>query len=346
VVIRALVGAFGRETGGTLPDTALSLETAFRIATLAGHFTCGCEASRALYTVYRLTIAACHVSPEGVVLGADSATTITRGRDGVCHLDYAQKVFEVGSPRSSIGLVTWGLGQIGADSHRTIAAECGDAHETKPFPSMQALAQHLADDVWGRYKAAYSEDISRFGEILRKAGDGVATPEEIEEAKRLLDVGACGYCLAGRVGRRGRCEAIEILWGVDGPPKVRKLDEEAPCFWGVPQIMLRLLYGIDHDTIRAILESGKWQGTMDELAAIAAGRPLVWPRLLPIREAIDWVHTVIHTTIRGTKFASWPHFCGGPVEIAAITTDRPFRWVRHKRLDAAILSEAHHGEQH
>ena len=57
---------------------------------------------------------------------------------------------------------------------------------------------------------------------------------------------------------------------------------------------------------------------------------------LPIREAIDWVHASIYTTIQAMKFSHLAPVCGGPVEIAVITTDRPFRWVRHKRLDAAL----------
>lgn len=64
---------------------------------------------------------------------------------------------------------------------------------------------------------------------------------------------------------------------------------------------------------------------------------LTQPTNLPLREAIDWIHTVIHTTIRAIKF-NQEHSCGGPVEIAVITTDRPFRWVCHKSLDAAIIT--------
>jgi hypothetical protein len=57
---------------------------------------------------------------------------------------------------------------------------------------------------------------------------------------------------------------------------------------------------------------------------------------LPIREAIDWVHASIYATIKMMKFSHLPPVCGGPVEIAVITTDKKFRWVRHKRFDAAI----------
>jgi hypothetical protein len=29
-------------------------------------------------------------------------------------------------------------------------------------------------------------------------------------------------------------------------------------------------------------------------------------------------------------------YCGGPIEIAVISTDRRFRWVRHKNFGAAL----------
>jgi hypothetical protein len=57
---------------------------------------------------------------------------------------------------------------------------------------------------------------------------------------------------------------------------------------------------------------------------------------LPIREAIDWLHASIYTTIKTMKFSHMTSVCGGSVEIAVITTDRRFRWVRHKGFDSAI----------
>ncbi len=41
-------------------------------------------------------------------------------------------------------------------------------------------------------------------------------------------------------------------------------------------------------------------------------------------------------TIKTMKFSHMAPVCGGPVEIAVVTTDRKFRWVRHKKFDAAI----------
>ncbi len=60
---------------------------------------------------------------------------------------------------------------------------------------------------------------------------------------------------------------------------------------------------------------------------------------LPIREAIDFVHASIYSTIRALKFSRYEQTCGGPIEIAVITSDRRFRWVRHKRMDEAIREQ-------
>jgi hypothetical protein len=58
--------------------------------------------------------------------------------------------------------------------------------------------------------------------------------------------------------------------------------------------------------------------------------------VLPIRDAVDFVHACIYSTIKALKFSNFSQICGGPIEIATITTDRQFRWVRHKPWDAAL----------
>jgi hypothetical protein len=85
----------------------------------------------------------------------------------------------------------------------------------------------------------------------------------------------------------------------------------------------------------AIVNSGKWRGTDAELQAILE-KFAFGHALLPVRDAIDFVHACIYSTIKGLKFSNFPQICGGPIEIAVITTDRRFRWVRHKNWDAAI----------
>jgi hypothetical protein len=44
----------------------------------------------------------------------------------------------------------------------------------------------------------------------------------------------------------------------------------------------------------------------------------------------------MQSPIKTMKFSHMAPVCGGLIEVAVITADRPFRWVRHKDLDSAI----------
>ncbi|MFZ0692580.1 MAG: hypothetical protein WAN51_00245, partial [Alphaproteobacteria bacterium] len=73
-----------------------------------------------------MTIAACYLSPEGVVLGADSASTYTFP-SGSHHFNYGQKLFEIGAAGTgTLGIVTWGLAAFSFGSYRTLAALLAD----------------------------------------------------------------------------------------------------------------------------------------------------------------------------------------------------------------------------
>lgn len=78
-----------------------------------------------------MTIAACYLSSEGVVLGADSTTTMYVTCPGPNplqtehHYNYAQKVFQIGK-ESTLGITMWGLGNLGETSYRTLIAEFAD----------------------------------------------------------------------------------------------------------------------------------------------------------------------------------------------------------------------------
>ena len=50
------------------------------------------------------------------------------------------------------------------------------------------------------------------------------------------------------------------------------------------------------------------------------------------------LHTYLHLTVKMEKFRfKVPPICGGPIEVAFITTDRFFRWVRHKGFHTPLL---------
>jgi hypothetical protein len=290
-----------------------------------------------------VTIAVCYVSPEGVVLGADSTSTWLPPDGGPPHyLNHGQKIFEIGEG-STLGIVTWGLGGLATGSHRSEAAKLADSLAAKPAASVTEVTERFVDQFWPNYTSSLKQRIDLCKALANKkpysaqvTQPGARTQQEeaqLQSLSRNLKVGFCigGYLLPGRTP-----EACEVLFDpLKDKPKPQSVPVYDPAFWGVPNMIHRLMLGADPRLVKRIIGTGKWNGTEAELVAQLRHYALAQPPL-PIRDAIDFVHTCIYSTIRALKFSSIPQACGGPVEVAVITVDRTFRWVKHKPLSSAI----------
>jgi len=294
-----------------------------------------------------MTIAMCYLAPEGVVLGADStsSTVITSGlgAGGFHYLNHNQKLFELGE-QSTVGIITWGLGGLSSTSHRTLIALFADKVRAKPATSLKEVAVGWANDFW----SAYNVDgfVSIFKTLDAKPphdpnNSNSRTPEEESQHGNLKNNLVVGFCLAGYWPPDRQVGAFEIVFSptMKSAPSPRALPMSGGGFWGMPNMIKRLIYGVDENVIATILQSGKWSGTQAELECLLNQFQLGHPPL-PIRDAIDFVHSCIHSTIKAMKFSNLSQVCGGPIEIGVITSDRLFRWVRHKPWDAAIMEGA------
>ncbi len=290
----------------------------------------------------RVTIAACYLSTGAVILGADSTTTIqvnnlTQTAGTARHFNYGQKIFEVGHSElgrpGDVAVLTWGLATLQNVSYRSLIARLADLIAATSPSSLMEVAQLWRDG----FNVTYQEDAAvQYAQLLE--AQAVRSPDE---QKMLTDLGdglQGGFCVAGSLPADRTPAAAEITFhptaGVSAPVPI----PVGPAkFWGVPSIMRRLVYGMDDRIFEDIVASGRW--TADRQALIDLVRPHILGQAinLPLREAIDFVYTSIYTTIKALKFSHYPPVCGGPIEIAAITSDRPFRWIRHKRLPEAIL---------
>ncbi len=287
-----------------------------------------------------MTIAACFVSADGVVFGADSTTTMAvadrmqQPNLALHHFNYAQKVFEIGD-NSSLGLVMWGLGNLNQMSYRTLISRFASLIRARYPSSVQDVASSWANFFWSEYSKSFAPAISEAHRLMAIAP---RTPDEDQAFDALRANFSGGFCIGGHLPHDGVPEAYEILYSptdlAAGQPE--KLEAGTTRFWGCPNLIQRVLYGADEQFFQAILDSGKWTGTDAELFQLLRPHCLGQPLDLPIREAIDWVHASIYTTIKTMKFSHLAPFCGGPIELSVITSDRPFRWVRHKGLDRAI----------
>jgi hypothetical protein len=284
-----------------------------------------------------MTIAACYFSPEAIILGADSATTlIGPGGTFARHFNHAQKLFAVGKPHeATLGVVTWGLGEVGPYSHRTLINLLDRRLKTEETPSAHVAAEKMIDVIWPIYAQAVA-GVATF--IRQLEAKPVKTPQEQVVIRNLNAQFLMGYCVGGTWGDDNTPRAFEIIFEPlqTIAPSPNPLTNGRYKFWGCPTMIDRVLLGIDGELLGKLRASPHWTGTANDLDTLIRDASLNPPAHVPLREAVDFVHAAIYTTIRAYKFSKYPMICGGPIEIAAITSDRAFRWVCHKRLDEAI----------
>jgi hypothetical protein len=250
------------------------------------------------------------------------------------HYNFAQKIFQIGE-NSTLAMTMWGLGNLHNISYRTLIAQFADSLVGQGAQSMAGVANRWSQFFWSAYSTELSRVISR-AQALQ--GQPSRTQDEERELLYLRQAFSGGFCIGGYLMNDRTPAAYEIQFGptMTGPSTIDPLAIGSTRFWGCPNLVNRLLFGLDESLYSKILQSGKWTGNDQDLFDLIRPCFLGQPFDLPIREAIDWVHGSIYTTIKTMKFSHMAPVCGGPVELAVVTTDRRFRWVCHKGFDSAI----------
>lgn len=291
-----------------------------------------------------MTIAVCCLTPEGVILGADSTSSIFN-EHGAHYFNFNQKVFEVGED-STLGFVTWGMGDIAGVSHRQIIAEVADQFSNQAPSDLHDAFNQLSDKFWHYYQANPLYQDFKILQLKAPFGSHVGgssqhpnirTQDEENTYSFIAQNLNLGFCLGGYVMPDRTPMAIFIDFDVtmNAKPQGQLIGINSVIWKGVPNLFQRLIKGWDANLRNDLLSSGLWAGTEADLDAILGMQTLAH-QVMPIRDAIDYVYTCIHSTIKAMKFSSLPQVCGGPIEIAVVTSDRNFRWVTHKSWDAAI----------
>jgi acetolactate synthase-1/2/3 large subunit len=154
-----------------------------------------------------------------------------------------------------------------------------------------------------------------------------------------------GYALAARLHRPGA--QVVLLLG-DGAAGFSLMDVDTlvrhrlpvaiVCGnnggWGLERHPMRLLYGYDGRLPDALRRAGLDAAKFEQCAG--AFRIALNLDYMPLRDAIDFAHFLIYSTIKLHRYRGIAAFVGGPIEIAAVTADRGFRWIVHKSLRESI----------
>lgn len=281
----------------------------------------------ALITVRAVTVAVMVKVFDGIVLAADSATTLTlHGPNGevVGHQVYnsANKVFHLhrGLP---VGAATWGLGQVGNGSIASLAKDL----------RRRLMGADPSHPDWELDPATYTIEgvaqrmLELFFDELFSQLHSAPTPQPL------------GFVVAGYGGGSSDSEVWTLsLQDPATRPAAVKLaggDQSGWAAFAQSDAVNRLFNGYDGNLVAALtgkVDAAELTTILHEQHRMAA------PAAMPFMDAINLAGFMVDVTAGYSRFLLGPDSVGGPTEVAGISRHEGFKWVSRKHYYNATLN--------
>jgi hypothetical protein len=259
-----------------------------------------------------MTLAVTVVCQDGVVVAADSRTTLANHRMLRVGSDFTHKVFESGR----VAVATYGeafvLGRSVAGHMAEFAvAESGNCDH--PGPTARTLADFFGD----RYDLHVASD-----------PDGAPPP----------GVAALGFLVSG-YDDAGVGEAWEVTLPDRAIEQIATTANGGGAAWrGQADVVTRIVRGSDLELVERLAATHGLTGELHALAPLLDACSYRIPfDSMNLQDGIDFAVLCIRTTIDVQRLTlgplasapefSWPGV-GGPIEIATVTATRGFGWVQ------------------
>lgn len=308
-----------------------------------------------------MTIAVSIKVGEGLVLAADSTASHFSQGTLVQSYHHARKLLQLSD--FPVGVMTYGLGNIAGRNLESLVAEFERGIgrvDTAGNYSVEQLSQRLHDFILAKYDVTYpapallppppAQDATAAasgapppdGAAAPDAGDGAA-PAPAQPAanddRPLLGVVVGGYS-------HNEFFPDSFQFAIPGMPVSEIWPDVAAHqlygvrWWGQTAPIERIYLGCDlSGFIEWFVDNGV--SVADALAYYGQLRDrIMWPIIyegMPIQDAIDLAVYLVNVTIGHSRFAVGPPVCGGPIDVATITSTG-FRWV--KRKDWTVKSDS------
>ncbi|HTU78103.1 MAG TPA: hypothetical protein VMF09_05020 [Solirubrobacteraceae bacterium] len=250
-----------------------------------------------------MTIVATVKTRDGLILAADSMTTVTlptpEGPQFFKSYEHGRKLFQMGE--LPIGAVTYGLGNIGPRSMEGLVLEACKrmpADATRVKDVARVLYDHLREKYDEAFEGVEMENRPAFGLLVGgySPDDPFATVYEFE------------------------------FPAADGPSEAAGLEMFGSTWRGIDFPFVRLWRGFAPAMVdRLVNEDGLTAERIGELI-----EPLeigVAYEGMPVQDAVNFATYILDTTIGFSRFAPGIPACGGPLQVAAILPDDGFRWI-------------------
>lgn len=251
---------------------------------------------------------------EGIVLASDSATTLMDNNGRVINVyEHANKIFNLykGLP---IGVVTYGLGNIGHASIATLAKDYRNKLEDELDPNNYEL-ENVAKD-FGQYINEKYENIFK------------QTPPQ---RRPIL-----GFVIAGYSSDSDLPEEYQLIFPQQNKPVLIRPKEEVGITWnGEIEPLTRLILGHGshlQQTVERAIDLFKEKEAANEFIQrlkMESQVSILSPGM-PLQDVIYLAEYLVDTAIKFAKYRPGAQTVGGPIEIAAISKHEGFKWVKRK----------------
>lgn len=267
-----------------------------------------------------MTIAIALTVNDGMVLAADSATTLSRP-DGQGNVQFvniynsANKLFNV-HRQAAVGMSTWGTGNIGA-------------------ASMASLAKNFRRDLMAE-GSGFNPDEYTVADVADRFCNFLQD-RLTQAANEGYDVSGIesGFFVGGISSDQEQAELWEITIAGGAQPVSQQLVQpgDSNVFWrGDTEGISRLLLGIAPGLPAGLVAVGVDPNDLEQ--ALQSILPYTEVSLLnvamPIQDALDLADFLASVSVQVARFRPDVPIVGGPIDLAAITTHEGFKWVRRK----------------
>jgi hypothetical protein len=206
----------------------------------------------------------------------------------------APKLFQV--DELPIGVMTYGVGNLGPRSIQALIREFGARHGEEP-------------DV----RAASQELFTFFSEAYGNYVSGTPAP-------------ALGFYVAGHTPGQDFPSEFEFLLPRDQTIlEVRPPDQFGASWRGIDVPFTRLYKGFDPRMFDVLVKQGIEEQVLRD-AASKFESPVAYDGM-PVQDAINFVAFILEVTIGLATFEVGPASCGGPLQIAVILPGEGFKWI-------------------
>jgi hypothetical protein len=268
---------------------------------------------------------------DGLVLAADSASTLIQQQEGgavsvINVYNNANKIFNLvkGSP---IGVVTWGAGNIGTASISTLVKD---------------LRQQLSDESNVNFQ--FDKDTYTVKDVAVSVRKFFFEDLYTPTFKESTDKPQLGIIVAGYSSNQGMAEEyqINIINGDCGDPELLRPKELSGLTWnGEPEAITRLVLGFSPQ-LPYVLQHNLGVppdqiGPAMQVLQEGLQAPLIIPAM-PLQDAIDLAYFLVDTTVQYSRFIPGAPTVGGPIEVAVISKHEGFKWIRRKHYYSRELN--------